>query len=71
MFVDAARERRVRHYLIAIITVTMIPAAIMTYSILRRDLQSAAVNRFVRTELNIPGTQVIDRELNDKEKRCA
>lgn len=68
VFVDAARERRVRHYLIAIITVTMIPAAIMTYSILRRDLQSAAVNRFVRTELNIPGTQVIDRELNDKEK---
>lgn len=68
VFVDAARERRVRHYLIAIITVTMIPAAIMTYSILRKDLQSAAVNRFVRTELNTPGTQILERELNDKDK---
>lgn len=68
VFVDAARERRVRHYLIAIITVTMIPAAFMTYSILRKDLQSAAVNRFVRTELNTPGTQILERELNDKDK---
>lgn len=68
VFVDAARERRVRHYLIAIITVTMIPAAIMTYSILRKDLQNAAVNRFVRTELNTPGTQILERELNDKDK---
>ena len=67
VFVDPARERRVRHSLIAIVAITMIPAAFMTYHILRQELVSSAVNRFVRTELTTPGTQIISRELLERQ----
>ena len=67
VFVDPARERRVRHSLIAIVAITMIPAAFMTYHILRQELVSSAVSRFVRTELTTPGTQIISRELLERQ----
>ena len=68
-FVSAWRERRAHRILTAIVVVTMIPAAVMTVSIVRKSFFEHNVRRFVKSELNQSGTQVISNSVEGRTLR--
>ncbi|MBR1766152.1 MAG: DUF389 domain-containing protein [Bacteroidales bacterium] len=51
--------RRSRRVITVVFIVTLIPAAVLTVSIVRQDVQDRNVAQFVRSELNFAGTQVL------------
>jgi uncharacterized hydrophobic protein (TIGR00271 family) len=67
-FVDKAREKRVRHYIILVAVLTMCPAIYLTYGIIKDTLYEAAANRFINEQLNFEKSQVLDRNINPEEK---
>jgi uncharacterized hydrophobic protein (TIGR00271 family) len=67
-FVDPARFKRVKMYIIAIVVITMLPATYMTMRIIKQSIVQSNVVRFVKTELDIKGTQVISHDIDRKEK---
>lgn len=67
-FVDPLRMQRVKLYIIIIVVVTMIPATYMTIRIIKRSFMESNVLKFVKTELNFKGTQIISHNL-DKETK--
>ena len=58
-FVSTERARRVRNIIASIVLLTMIPAAVMTVSIVRRNFIDNDIRRFLSMELSQSGTQVI------------
>lgn len=67
-FVDPLRLKRVRIYIVGIVVLTMIPATYMTIGIIKGSIADTNVMRFVRTELNFKGSQVISYDIDPKEK---
>lgn len=67
-FVDALRMKRVKLSIIIIVVITMIPATYMTIGIIKRSFMESNVLKFVKTELNFKGTQIISHDL-DKETK--
>ena len=55
--------RRGKRMLTAVVIVTMLPAAYMTWNIVRDDVQIREVARFVDHELQQSGTQILSREV--------
>ena len=55
-------EIRARRIVIAIVLLTMLPAAIMTVHIVRRSIFDNNVRKFIKTELTQHGTQIITSE---------
>ena len=68
VFLTPERERRGRRIMTTVVIITMIPAAIMTVSIVRDSVFDNNVSRFVKSELAQTGTQVLSSEAN-KESR--
>lgn len=58
-FIDEVQARRSRRAVMGIAVLTIIPSILMTVSIVRRSIYDNNLNRFVKTELAQPGTQVI------------
>lgn len=63
-FVDKAREKLVKRYIVAIAVLTMCPAVYLTYGIVKETFYQSAANSFISTELQFPETQVLSREIS-------
>lgn len=63
-FVDKAREKLVRQYIVAIAVVTMCPAVYLTYGIVKETFYQSAANNFISAELQFPETQILSREIS-------
>lgn len=55
---------KARRFMIALVVVTMIPAAYMTVQIVRQSVFENNVNRFIKAELNQRGTQIISNSVD-------
>jgi uncharacterized hydrophobic protein (TIGR00271 family) len=67
-FVDPVRFKRVKIYIIAIVVATMIPAAYMTMRIIKHSIAQNNVMKFVKSELEFKGTQIVSHVLNEQDK---
>ncbi|MCF0196022.1 MAG: DUF389 domain-containing protein [Bacteroidaceae bacterium] len=64
VFVDKAREKRVRNIITGIVILTMIPASILTYHMVVESVWRERASSFVNNELNWDGTQVVAKEFD-------
>ncbi len=62
-FIDPARKKLVHRTLMVIVVLTMIPAAIMTWNILRKSYFNTQVSSYIKQELNWDGTQVLTHDV--------
>ena len=67
-FIDDARLRKMKQYIIGIVVLTMLPAAYMTLQIIRQSVIENNARRFVRTELSFKGTRIISQNYDTKGK---
>lgn len=67
-FVDPLRLKRVKIYIVGIVVLTMIPATYMTVGIIRGSIVDTNVVKFVKSELNFKGSQIISYDIDPKEK---
>lgn len=67
-FTDSKREKKVRQSLILIVVLTMCPSIWMTYGIVRSTIFTSNAERFIRSELTWPESQVISQKINFKER---
>ncbi|MEG2480178.1 MAG: TIGR00341 family protein, partial [Mucinivorans sp.] len=67
---DPKRAKQVRHYMVIIITATLVPSIIMTYSIVQKSVFETQAKKFVEQVLNYENSKVIHTKLNyfSKEK---
>ncbi len=61
------RAKRVRRRTSTIIIIFLIPATVMTFSIVQKSIFDNNVNKFIKNELTQSGTQIISTEIVDKE----
>ena len=59
------RQSELRRYMAMIVVVTMIPAAIMTYDIVRDTVLKANARRFVSEQLDNAGTRIVSYDVDD------
>jgi uncharacterized hydrophobic protein (TIGR00271 family) len=69
VFNDAARLRKVKHYIIGVVIVTMLPATYMTVRIIRASVLENNARNFIRNELVFKGTQIISEDIDIKNHR--
>lgn len=62
-FVDQGRERSVRKLIIAIVVITMLPAAYLTIGIIQDTVFERAAKRFIQDQLSFEGTQILDKRI--------
>lgn len=60
VFLDPARERQVRRYILIIVIVTMVPSVILALRIVRQSLFETAADRYVAAVMHFPKAQMID-----------
>lgn len=64
--VSRERYKKVHRYIGIIVILTMIPAGIFTFNIIRNSIFKTNINQFIKSELNKNGTQIIDHDvMND------
>ena len=63
-FMASAQQRRAERIIGSIVVLTMIPAAIMTFGIVRKGISDSHVRSFVKAELGQTGTQIISQEID-------
>jgi uncharacterized hydrophobic protein (TIGR00271 family) len=68
-FLSSETARHARHVLMGVVVLTMVPAAVMTWRIVRDEILNNNVKRFVSTELQQKGTQILQSNLDREEKR--
>jgi len=68
-FISPERAVRVKRIIIAIVAVTMVPAILMTISIVRESIFENNMRRFIKTELSQAGTQIISTDVDDRTLR--
>lgn len=59
-FLDAKRAKRVHHYMIIIITATLVPSVILAYSIVQRAVFENNAKNFVEQVLTFNGSEVMN-----------
>ncbi|MBR1850599.1 MAG: DUF389 domain-containing protein [Bacteroidales bacterium] len=62
--IDPVRRRKVSRYIAIAVTVTMIPAAVMTVSIVRQSIFNRNVSNFIKSEASLNGTEIISNEVD-------
>lgn len=62
VFVDKQREKRVKHIIITIAVLTMLPATILTFLLVRENIFTTKVNNFISQVITSEQTQVIAKE---------
>jgi uncharacterized hydrophobic protein (TIGR00271 family) len=65
---NAARAKRVRRWIISIVVITMIPAALMTVHIFRESIFKNNVNTFIKDVCNVRGSQIISNQVDPDTK---
>ena len=58
-FIDPVREQRVRRITYTLVLLTIIPAGILTFGMVRQNLFEHQVNRFIQQEMRFDHTQVV------------
>lgn len=67
-FVDKAREKLVKRYIVLVTIATMCPAIYLTYGIVRETLYNTTAKNFISSELSFPETQILSREISYNKK---
>lgn len=67
-FVDKQREKKVRHIIITITILTMLPATLLTFMLVKEDIYNTRVNDFISECFNSNKTLVISKETNYRER---
>ncbi len=67
-YLDQKRTNRVHRHVVLIAILALLPAFIMTMSIVRRSVYQSAMRRFVNSELLQDGTQLISKTLDTEKK---
>jgi len=62
--ISIEQTQRAHHILVVIVVLTLVPAGIMTLSLVRKSIFNQNVNRFVDNELAWSGTQVISQHVD-------
>ncbi|MBR1798870.1 MAG: DUF389 domain-containing protein [Bacteroidales bacterium] len=65
--VQPESAKHARRVITAVVVLTMIPAIILTVSLVRKNVFERNLSHFVATELNYPGTEILKHELNDND----
>jgi uncharacterized hydrophobic protein (TIGR00271 family) len=60
---DSSREKRVRKYILIVVTITVIPSIVMAYNIVTRSLVDKKIQQFVNNELTFDNAQIISKNL--------
>lgn len=68
VFQTTERGRHAKKVLLTIVVLTMIPAAVMTWQIVKNELLNKHVKEFVTTELQQKGTMILKTDLNKDEQ---
>lgn len=63
-FLATEQQKRAQQIIGAIVVLTMIPATIMTFGIVRKGISDSHVRSFVKKELAQTGTQIISQEID-------
>ncbi len=58
---DSSREKRVRKYILIVVTITVIPSIVMAYNIVTRSLVEKKIQQFVNNELTFDNAQLISK----------
>ncbi len=66
VFVDKNREKQVKRIITGITVVTMLPAILLTYGLVRETVFTQKANKYINTELTFDDTQIILRETTYK-----
>lgn len=61
--IDLKLYRKFRRYIIIIVVLTMIPASVITFNIIKKSIFNTNMNNFIRNEFNQKGTQVIAHDI--------
>lgn len=64
VFVDKQREKRVKHILVTIAVVTILPASLLTYQLVSETAYTKKANDFINKELASECTQIIGRQIS-------
>ncbi|HEY9551404.1 MAG TPA: TIGR00341 family protein [Prevotella sp.] len=64
-FIDTARQATVRKSIIAIVIVTMLPAAFFTVKIIKQSVFNTNLSHFMRNEMTFKGTQIIANQVDE------
>lgn len=64
VFVDKQREKRVKHIIVTIAVLTMLPSTLLTYMLVRENFFTSKANSFVAQVVTSEQTQVIAKEVD-------
>ena len=64
VFVDKQREKRVKHIIITIAVLTMIPATYLAYTLVEENIFTTKVNSFINHNIASERTQVISKDID-------
>lgn len=68
VFVDKQREKRVKNLIVTIAVLTMLPAALLTYMLVKENIFTKKVNDFITQVITTDQTQVIAKEADYRNK---
>lgn len=71
VFVDKQREKRVKHIIVTIAVLTMLPATLLTYGLVRENYFTKKANDFIDKVVTSENTQVISKEVNYRNKEIS
>jgi uncharacterized hydrophobic protein (TIGR00271 family) len=63
VLLDPAKEKRVRRYILIVVTITVIPSIVMAYNIVTQSLVEKNIQEFINNEFDFDNTQVISKKL--------
>lgn len=69
VFVDKERERKVKRLITVVAVVTMLPASLLTYGLVRETVFTRKANQYIHRELAFEGTLVLSGEIDYAKKR--
>lgn len=67
-YVGNKKGTLIHRYITLIVILTILPALYMTVNIVRSSIFASAANKFINTELQFDGTQVIQRDISFNDK---
>lgn len=67
-YLDSGREKKVKRGIYAIVIVTVIPALVLTFGMVRESYFERRINNFIQQEMRFPATQVLSHTSNFSER---
>lgn len=62
-FLDPAREKRVRQYIISLVIITIVPSVYLGVKIVKRSYFESNAKAFVAREMDFPNAQIVSRDI--------